>query len=131
MSFETALQAALLAALAAEPTIAAHANGVFVERPVRATPPWIELGELLAVDWSTKDARGRELRIAVTVRDLAESPTRLLDLLDAAGAAIEALPREVGGWRLGAAVFLRSRTLREPGGQWLGVTEWRLRAAEI
>jgi hypothetical protein len=130
MSFETALQAALLSALAAAPGIAAEANGVFVERPVRATPPWIELGELIAADWSTKDARGREVRIAVTVRDLAESPARLLDLLDAAGEAIAALPRAIGGWRLGAVVFLRARTLREPGGQWLGVTEWRLRAVE-
>lgn len=130
MSFETELRTALLAALAAEPAIAAGANGVFGERPGRATPPWVELGELLAADWSVKGARGRELRVTVTVRDEGESPARVADLIEAAGRAVGALPRAIGGWRLGAVSFLRARTAREANGQWIGVADWRLRAIE-
>lgn len=131
MSIEESVAAALQARLAADPAIALVVNGIYLERTVRATPPWIEVLMPVSADWSVKGARGRELRLAVIVRDAGEAPTRLLDLLDAAGAAIEALPRALGGWQLGAAVFLRSRTAREANGQWIGSCDYRLRAIEI
>lgn len=130
MSFEEALQAAVLAALAAEAGIAGEANGVFLERPVRATPPYLVLGEMLSADWSVKGAAGREVRIAVRVHDQAESWARTVALQGAASRAIEGLARDLGGWRLGSVTLLRARTLRDGATGWLGSVDYRVRGME-
>jgi hypothetical protein len=130
MSFEAELQEAVLAALAAHPTIMAQANGVFLERPARATTPHLVLGEMLSADWSVKGLAGREVRLRVRVHDAGETWSRTVSLQGAASAAIESLPRDLGGWRLGAVVLLRSRTVRDGASGWLGTTEYRVRGME-
>lgn len=131
MSFELALQAAVLAVLRAEPAIAGEANGVFLERPARASVPYLVLGELLSADWSVKGAAGREVRVTVRVHDAGESWARTAALQGAVSRAFEALPRTIGGWSVGSVVLLRSRTGREKSGGWLGSVEYRVRAMEI
>lgn len=131
MSFEAELHAALLAVLAAEPVIAAEANGVHLERPVRASVPYLVIGEMISADWSVKGSNGREVRLIVHVQDEGESWTRAAGLQGAVSRAIEALPRELGGWQLGSVMFLRSRTLREGTRGWIGTVEYRVRAMEV
>ncbi|SDA35219.1 DUF3168 domain-containing protein [Sphingomonas sp. NFR15] len=123
MSAETVAQAALLAAL----KDIAGLNGVFEGPPVKATPPYAEIGETLSGDWSVKDRDGRELRLAVTIRDAAETPARVQALAAAAGAAIAALPRDLGAWRVASVAFVRSRLLRPAPGRWGVVIEYRVR----
>ena len=130
MSFEAELQEAILAALAAEPVIAGQANGVFLERPARATTPYLVLSEMLSADWSAKDISGREVRLVIRIVDVGESWSRTVLLQGAASAAVEALPREFGAWRLGSVVMLRARTVRDGASGWLGTVEYRLRAME-
>jgi hypothetical protein len=131
MSFEVVLHGAVRAALSAEPAIAVEANGVHLERPVRATVPYVVIGEVISVDWSVKSASGREVRLLVRVHDEGESWARAARLQDAVSRAIEALPRELSGWRLGSVAFLRSRTLRDGTNGWIGTVEYRLRAMEV
>lgn len=126
MSFEADLQAAVIAALAGF----SGSNGVFLERPVRASVPYLVLGEMLSGDWSAKALRGREVRLIVTVYDAGESWARAVSLQGAAGAAIEALPRDIGGWALGTVTLLRSRTMRDGAAGWRGTIEYRVRAME-
>ena len=123
MSAEAVVQAALLAALKG----LAGLNGVFEGPPVKAAPPYAEIGETLSGDWSVKDRDGRELRLAVTIRDAAETPARVQALAGAAGAAIEALPRDLGGWRIASLMFVRMRLLRPAPGRWSAVIEYRVR----
>jgi hypothetical protein len=130
MSFEVALQAAVRVALLAEPAIAAEANGVHLERPVRATVPYLVIGEMISADWSVKGVRGREVRLLVRVHDEGESWTRAAGLQGAVSRAIEALPRTLDDWRLGSVTFLRSRTLRDGTNGWIGTVEYRVRAME-
>jgi hypothetical protein len=130
MSFEAELQAAVLSALAAEPAIAAQANGVFLERPARATPPYLVLGPMLSSDWGAKGIAGREVRLTVRVHDAGESWSRAVSLQGAASSAIDALPRQLSGWRLGSVVLLRARTGRDGPNGWLGTVEHRVRAME-
>lgn len=131
MSFEAELQAAVIAALTGDPVIAAQANGVFLERPVRATVPYLTMGEMLSADWSAKALPGREVRLVVHVHDTGESWGRTVALQGAASAAIEALSRNLGGWALGAVTLLRSRTMRDSATGWRGTIEYRVRAMEI
>lgn len=126
MSFEARLQAAVVAALeGVEGT-----NGVFLERPVRASAPYLVLGELLSADWSAKGVAGREVRLSVRVHDQGENWARTAALQGAVSRAIEGLARDVGGWRLGSVVMLKARTVRERDGSWLGTVEYRVRGME-
>ncbi|CAN5418669.1 hypothetical protein BH10PSE15_BH10PSE15_13310 [soil metagenome] len=127
MSAEGAVQAAVLAVLRGDVTLSAGLNGVFEGPPIKATPPYAELGEMLSGDWSVKDRDGRELRLAVMLRDVAETSARVQGLAGAAGIAIEALPRELGDWRVVSVALVRTRLLRPAPGRWTLMVEYRVR----
>lgn len=129
MSAERVVRGAIAAAVRA--ALAGQVNGVFVGPPVRASPPWIEVAEALSGDWGTKDARGREVRVAVIVRDATELPDRLGMLSDAAERAIEAMPRLLDGWRVASVAFVRARTAGDGPGRWMALSEYRVRVLEI
>ena len=127
MSAESVFHAAMLAALRAAPDLAAGLNGVFEGPPVKASEPYAQLGELLATDWSTKDALGRELLSAVIIRDKAESPARVQALAGAADAAIRAIASDLEGFRIASLVLVRSRLIRAVPGGWTAIVEHRAR----
>lgn len=131
MSAESVVQDAALACLRGNAVLAAGLNGVFAGPAAKASTPFAELGELLSVDWGFKDRAGRELRLAVTVRDTAETPARVQTLADAVGAAIEALPRDLPGWRVASLVFVRTRVVRDGVGRWAAVVEYRVRLMQV
>ena len=126
MSFELALQEAMLGVLADVPGI----NGVFLERPARASVPYLVLTEMLSADWGAKGVAGREVRVVVRVHDAGESWARAVGLQGAVAQALEALPRTIGGWSVGSVVLQRAKTARGAGGEWVGSVEFRIRAME-
>lgn len=126
MSFEAALQGAALTALRG----VAGTNGVFLERPARASVPYLVLGELLSADWGAKGLAGREVRLLVWVHDAGESWARTVALQGEVARAIEDLPREIEGWSVGSVTMLRARTSRDAGG-WVGAVEYRVRGMEV
>ncbi|MEA2999168.1 MAG: hypothetical protein QOH04_1785 [Sphingomonadales bacterium] len=125
MSASEALQAGMVAALRAASGLA-----VYDAPPVQAVFPYalVECGP--ETDWGHKSGKGRELRVAVTVRDGGERPVRLLALMNAIEAALEA-PPVAEGWQIVTFAWLRSRSVREgraPGPvEWTGVAEYRAR----
>ena len=127
MSFETLVQEAVLAALGA----VEGTNGVFLERPARASTPYLVLADLQSSDWGAKGADGRELRLTVRVHDAGESWARTAALQGAVARAIEGLPRTIGGWSVGSVVLVRARTLRDGARGWLGTVEMRVRGMEV
>ena len=130
MSAAEALKAALIAALDGHQPFAGTLNGVHAIAPVRATPPFAVVGEMTARDWSTKTEAGRELRFAVSVFEEPERAERLAALTGAAETAIEAMARDLDGWRLASLVFVRSRVVRGQG-PWAGVMEYRARVLGV
>jgi hypothetical protein len=127
MSAEGVLHAALVTALRAAPDVGGAINGVFDGPTVQASPPFAEVQPSIAVDWSTKDWTGRELRPAVVVRDAGETPARVQALAGAAMSAVEAMPQALDGWRIVSVRFVRSRMLREAAGRWAVAVEFRVR----
>ena len=107
-------------------------NGAYPGVPLRASRPFAQVEASIETDWSHKSGRGREVRLAVTLRDGGERPARIEALAAAAEAAIEALPRELEGWRLVSLGFLRTRTVQEAKAQgWAAVIQYRARMLEI
>lgn len=130
MSGAGALQAAVVAALRGAAGIAGVVSGVFDGPPARAAFPYVAVEGGASLDWSTKTARGREHRVALTVWEENGRAARLRGLLDAVAAAIEAMPAELPGGRIASLAFLRERIARDATGPWAGLIEYRVRVLE-
>jgi hypothetical protein len=126
MTASASLQAAAIAALREAPGLS---GGVYDGPPLQAAFPYavVECGP--ESEWGHKTGAGRELRLAVLLRDKGERPARLYASTGAAETALEAFAAiaEPEGWQLVTLRPVRSRTVREPGGTWLGVIEYRAR----
>jgi len=107
--------------------LAGQVNGVFAGPPVKASAPWVELGPVVAVDWSVKDAPGREVRLVLSIRDRTEEALRTHAIAAAAGLAIEAMPRDLDGWRIASIVFVRARVTGTRPAEWAASLEYRVR----
>lgn len=130
MSAERVVRTALIAALRGDAGLGnggLAGAGVFAGPPVKATPPYAEVGELLGIDWSVKDRAGRELRLGVTIRDAGETSARIETLTAAAQGAIEALPRALDGWDVASLVLVRTRLAGTAPGRWSATIDYRLR----
>jgi len=125
MSAESVLAGAVLAAVGA--ALGDQVNGVFDGPAVKASAPWIELGPLVAADWSTKDKAGREVRLVLTIRDRADRPARTHALAAAVGGAVEDIARDLAGWRIASIVFVRARVTGDRPGEWAATVEYQVR----
>ena len=118
------LQSAAIAALEA-----LELGGVYPGPPLQAAFPYAVVECGAETDWGHKSGRGRELRLAVTLRDAGERPERAQALADSAEPTIEA-GLEVEGWRLVSLALLRRRTVAEGrGGKggWAVALDYRAR----
>lgn len=122
MSAGTELQAAAVAALQGVTEI----GGVYDGPPVQAVVPYAIVEAGPETDWGHKSGAGREVRLAVTIRDEGERPQRLRRLMGEAEDALAGLAT-VPGWQLVAMRFLSSRTAKDRQGGWIGLVEFRAR----
>jgi Protein of unknown function (DUF3168) len=120
MSALDAVQRAIVAVLN---DIAPVYDGV----PPRAAFPYIVISDSPVTDWSTKTEAGREIRLALNIWDDGEEAASLRALMTSVEAAIDALPRNLPGWRIANVVFLRSLISREPRAPSVGLIEYRVR----
>ena len=126
MSARVLLQAALVAALRARPAFADIA--VFDAPPVRAATPHAIIEEPVFADWSTKDWRGHDGRIAIVLRDGGERPERLRALTGEVADAIASMPAALGeGWRVVALRPERERIMRSGADRWTATSEFAVR----
>jgi hypothetical protein len=125
------LQEAAVSALEAHPVLTTELTGIYDGPPPRAGFPYISVADGLTSDWSTKTAVGREIRLALTVWDDGEEPSRLSSLMAHVEDAIAAMPRDLPGWRIASLVFLRSVVVRDVGGPWAGLIEHRIRMLAV
>jgi Protein of unknown function (DUF3168) len=125
-----AVQAAIVAALRADMALIAELTGIYDGPPPRAAFPYLSIAGGGASDWSTKTARGREVRMALTLWDTGEEAARLHRLMARVEEAVPAIARDLPGWRVASCAFLRSLVARNPAGPWAGLIEFRVRVLE-
>lgn len=123
MTAEQAFQQALLAALKGIDGL----NGVFDAPPTRASAPWAELGDMVTLDWGTKNAAGRELRPVVILHDRGDSVARLQALAGAVEQAVAAMAPDLPGWRIVSLAPVRKRFARAGSNGWTAAIEHRAR----
>lgn len=121
VSAAEALQAAALAALRNVGGLGVHDGA-----PVQAVAPHalVEIGP--ETDWGHKSGVGRELRLALVLRDAGERPVRLRRLMREAEAAVLGMGGGLDGWRVASLGLVRALASRERAG-WVGLVEFRVR----
>ena len=123
-----ALQAAAIAALEG-----LELGGVYPGPPLQAAFPHalVECG--VETDGGHKNGRGRELRLAVILRDAGERPDRARAFADVVEATVEA-GLEVEGWYMVTLVLVRRRTFAEGAGgrgRWGVALDYRARMLAV
>lgn len=104
-------------------------GGIYPGPPLQAAFPNAVVEAGPEADWGHKSGRGRELRLAVVLRDSGERPERAEAFGEVVELALEA-GLEVEGWRLVTLALVRRRTVAEGrGGRagWAVAIEWRAR----
>ena len=124
---ETQLRATLIAWLQADAILTNLLNSVSEEAPSRAAAPWLGIAASASADWSTKDRRGREVRMALELHCRGDDPGTAAATTQAIEARIEALPRSQPGFEIANTPFLRARADQRPGNLRAVLLEYRFR----
>lgn len=112
---ESALRARATALLAGDEVLAGMVHGIFDGAPARASAPYVAVGAAEGVDWGTKDRRGREVRLTLTLVGVGSAAD------DQAAARVEAVAATLrgpaGAWSVVGARTIRTRfTFAREGG---------------
>lgn len=124
---EIALRAALIDWLHADPVLADTLNAVVEEAPARVSPPWLAIAASASADWSTKDRRGREVRVALELHCRGDDPATAFEAVRAIGDRIEALPSPQAGFAIASLTYLRGRVEQRAGNRRAVLLEYRFR----
>ena len=118
--------AELVAAAVAALRDVAELAGVFEGAPLQAPLPHEIVDAGAESDGGHKSGVGREVRIAVTIRDEGERPVRPRRVMAGVEAALANAPA-LPGWQIVTMRFLSSRTARDRQSGWTGLVEFRAR----
>ena len=124
---EIPLRAALLAWLAADPSLSAQLNAVTEEAPPRTALPWLAVAASASADWSTKEVPGREVRVALELHCRGDQPGAAATLVAQIEARIAALPPDQPGLRIVSVIFLRARAEMRAANTRAVLLEYRFR----
>ena len=128
---EIALRAALARWLADDPVLTAQLNGIAEEAPARTAQPWLAIAASASADWSTKTARGREVRLALELHCRGDQADAAALLVGAIEARVESLPPAQCGFTVAAIQFLRARAEQRPANTRAILLEYRFRLISI
>nr|WP_137676876.1 DUF3168 domain-containing protein [Parerythrobacter lutipelagi] len=127
---EHALRAALIDWLRTGPAPLGTLNAVEEEAPLRASLPWLGIAASASADWSTKDAKGREIRVAIELASRGDDIPADGALVRAIDARACDLPRLQEGFHIAGLTFLRARTERRAKNRRSTLLEYRFRCLE-
>ena len=127
---ETLLRAALVGWLRDAPELAGQINSIEEESPLSTSPPWLGIAASASTDWSTKDMRGREVRIALELNTRGDDTAGDGALVAALDRKIEALPESQDGFVIVNTRFLRARAERRARNLRTVLLEYQFRLLE-
>jgi hypothetical protein len=130
MMMETRLRIALIGWLAGDPLLSAALNDLTEEAPSRSAPPWLGIAASASIDWSTKQLRGREVRIALELHHRGDEAGETASLVALVEDRIETMPRDQPGFHIATTQFLRARAEQRPLNRRAVLIEYRFRLLE-
>ena len=124
---ENTLRSALIGWLAADPLLAAALNIITEEVPTRTSAPWLGIAASASTDWSTKDRKGREVRIALELHTRGEEADETGTVTALIEDRIASLPAAQAGLRIVSSTFLRARVEQRARHERAVLLEYRFR----
>jgi hypothetical protein len=124
---EIELRAALIDWLHADPVLTDRLNAITEEAPSRVSTPWLAIAASASADWSTKDRRGREVRVAFELHCRGDEPDTAFATIIALQDRIETLPSARPGFSVASLVYLRGRIEQRPANARAVLLEYRFR----
>ena len=124
------IRAALIAWLAAGPAPLDTLHAIEEDVPERAAPPWLAIAASASADWSTKDRRGRDVRVALELHTRGDEVMGDAALVRAIDRRVEDLPRLHDQFHIATIQFLRARAERRPNSRRAMLLEYRFRCLE-
>ena len=98
--------------------------------PERSGPPWLAIAASASADWSTKDRRGREVRVAIELHTRGDDVAGDAALVRAIDRRVEDLPRLHDQFHIVTIQFLRARAERRANNRRAMLLEYRFRSLE-
>lgn len=130
MSAELAARAAILSALTQDATLAGLVNQISEGEPLKASPPWLMLGDGAALGWGARGVDGVTLRQPIQLLLEGDALSAVTLIVDRVDAVMRGLPAELDGWRLTSLRFERSRIARTRNA-WRANIDYALRLARL
>jgi hypothetical protein len=130
LTMETQLRAALISWLRADPSLADRLNAIEEEAPVRTSIPWLGIAASASIDWSTKERKGREVRLAVELHMRGDDPATAGQTVALIEDRIEALPSVQPTFSIASIRFLRARAEQRAATARAVLLEYRFRLLE-
>lgn len=130
MSAEILAREAIRATLEADTGLRALVNQISDGEPVKASGPWLMLGEGSASAFGARGVNGVALRVPVILTLRGDAPGDVGTILEALEVALGAVPGEIGVWKVTTLRFERSRLRRDKAG-WRVVVDYALRLARL
>jgi len=130
MSAELAARAAILAALEGDSQLGGLVNQISDGEPVKASPPWLMIGETAALGWGARGVDGVALRqpISLVLRgDDLGAVTAILARIDV---VLGSMDGDLGVWRVTSLRFERSRISRSRA-DWRATIDYAIRLARL
>lgn len=128
---ELPFRAALLAWLAADPSLSAGLNTITEEAPLRVSPPWLGIVASASTDFGHKTGTGREVRVALELQTLGDDACGTADLVGAIEARIATLPADQPDFRIASLTFLRARAEQRGEARRAVLLEYRARLIAV
>ena len=94
------------------------------------SPPWLGIATSASADWSTKDLRGREVRVAFELHTRGSDTAVDGALVTAIDKRVEAIPQAQDGFTIVTARFLRARAERRARNLRVVLLEYSFRLLE-
>lgn len=127
---EIALRTALVDWLRSAPELVGTLNAVEEEAPLRTAPPWLGIVASAAIDWSVKDRRGQEIRLAFELHSRGDDAVADGATVRSIDRRIEAFPRLQPDFEIASLAFLRGRAERRAANLRAVLLEYRFRVLE-
>ncbi len=130
MNAELSVREAIRETLEADGALRARVNQISDGEPVKASGPWLMLGEGSGTGFGARGVSGVALRVPVILTLRGDTPEDTSAILAALDTAMQAVPDEVNGWKITVLRFERSRLRRDKTG-WRIVTDYALRLVRL
>ncbi|KLE32228.1 DUF3168 domain-containing protein [Aurantiacibacter gangjinensis] len=127
---ETQLRIALVQWLAGDPVLSDALNDITEEAPSRASIPWLGIAASASVDWSTKDRRGREVRVALELQTRGDASGETAAIASQVEERIETMTAAQSGFAIASITFLRARAEQRERNIRAVLLEYRFRILE-